>query len=72
MVNLWAAYNRHLAYLISRVSPDRLNNTIRIEGVGPFTLAFVMKDYVEHLKHHLRQIFPDSGITSAFVNVYHV
>ena len=70
MVSLWAAYNRHLAYLISSVSPDQLNNTIRIEGAGPFTLAFVMTDYVEHLKHHVRQIFPDSGITSAFVNVY--
>jgi hypothetical protein len=71
MVSLWAAYNRHLAYLISTVSPDRLNNTIRIEGVGPFTLAFVMSDYVEHLKHHLRQMFPDGRVTSAFVNVYH-
>ena len=71
MVSLWAAYNRHLAYLISNVTPDRLSNTIQIEGVGPFTLGFVMSDYVEHLKHHLRQIFPDSGITSAFVNVYH-
>ena len=48
-----------------------LLNTIQIEGTGPFTLAFVMSDYVEHLEHHLRQIFPDSGITSAFVNVYH-
>ena len=70
MVSLWAAYNRHLAYLISCVSPGQLNNTIRIEGVGPFTFAFVMKDYVEHLKHHLGQIFPERGITSAFVNVY--
>jgi hypothetical protein len=69
MVSLWA--NRHLAYLISNVTPDRLSNTIQIEGVGPFTLGFVMSDYVEHLKHHLRQIFPDSGIKSAFVNVYH-
>ena len=43
----------------------------QIEGAGPFTLAFVMSDYVEHLKHHARQIFPDSGITSSFVNVYH-
>ena len=43
----------------------------QIEGAGPFTLAFVMSDYVEHLKHHVRQIFPDSGITSSFVNVYH-
>lgn len=70
MIELWAAYNRHLAFLIAHVRPEALEHTIRIEGVGPFTLAFVMADYVEHLKHHLRQILPDSGLTTAFVNVY--
>lgn len=44
-----------------------LGNTIRIEGKGPFRLDFVMADYVEH---HLRQILPDAGLTSAFENVY--
>lgn len=70
MVSLWAAYNRHLAYLISTVSADWLNNTIQIDNAGPFTLQFVMADYVEHMKHHLRQIFPDSGISSGFMDVY--
>ena len=36
-----------------------------------WTQGETLQDLVEHLKHHLRQIFPDSGITSAFVNVYH-
>lgn len=63
MVGLWAAYNRHLAHLIANVRPECLNHTIRIDGAEPVTLAFVMSDYVEHLKHHLRQIFPDGGFT---------
>ena len=71
MINLWAAYNRHLAYLIANVKEEYLSNTVNIEGVGPFTLEFVMPDYVEHLKHHLLQIFPDLDLTTKFKNVYH-
>ena len=71
MINLWAVYNRHLAYLIANVKEDYLGNTINIEGVGPFTLEFVMPDYVEHLKHHILQIFPDIDLTTKFKNVYH-
>jgi hypothetical protein len=33
-------------------------------------LGFIMKDYVEHLKHHLKAILPDSGIDSKFENIY--
>ena len=70
MIALWSSYNRHIAYLIENVNSDFLNNTITIEGTGPFTLEFVMPDYVEHLKHHLIQIFPDIELNSKFVNVY--
>ncbi|MFK7821691.1 MAG: DinB family protein [Planctomycetaceae bacterium] len=70
MVTLWAAYNQHIAYIIENVEPQCLANTITIEGAGPFTLEFIMPDYVEHMKHHLRQIFPDVDLENAFVNVY--
>jgi hypothetical protein len=70
MVNLWAAYNHHVAYIIENVEPQHLANTITIEGAGPFTLEFIMPDYVEHMKHHLKQIFPDVDLTNSFVNVY--
>ncbi len=70
MVDLWAAYNRHIAYLIEHVKPDYLAHEIRIEGAGPFTLEFIMPDYVEHMKHHLKQVFPDTDLQPAFANVY--
>ena len=70
MVDLWAAYNRHIAYLIEHMNPDFLAHEIRIEGAGPFTLEFIMPDYVEHMKHHLKQVFPDTDLQNAFVNVY--
>ena len=70
MIVLWSAYNRHIAFLIEHVDPTYLKNTITIEGTGPFTLEFVMPDYVEHLKHHMKQIFPDINLDNRFVNVY--
>ncbi len=59
LILLWESYNRHIAYLIENVDEKFLDNTVTIEGAGPFTLEFIMPDYVEHLKHHVKQIFPD-------------
>ncbi len=70
MIALWASYNRHFAFLIANVDSEHLQHTVTIEGVGPFTLEFIMPDYVEHLKHHLKQIFPDIALDDKFVNVY--
>lgn len=70
LLALWFAYNLHLAHIIEHTAQEVLSNTISIEGVGNFTLEFIMRDYVEHLKHHIRQILPESGIESAFQNVY--
>jgi hypothetical protein len=66
----WQGYNLQIAHIIENVAFQTLTNTISIEGIGPFTLEFIMKDYAEHLKHHLKQIIPDVALTSAFENVY--
>lgn len=63
LVSLWRACNQHLAHVIAHAAPERLANTIRIDGAGPFRLDFVMRDYVEHQKHHLLQILPDAGLS---------
>ncbi len=70
VVQLWAAYNLHLAHVIANVDEAVLQHTITIEGVGPFTLEFIMEDYAEHLKHHLRQILPEANLESSFQNIY--
>ncbi len=70
LVDLWRAVNLHLAHVIAHADPARLGNAITIDGAGPFRLDFVMTDYVEHLKHHLRAILPDAGLASTFRNVY--
>ncbi len=72
IIALWEQFNRHLAHVIQNVVPEKLDNTISVEGSSPFTLGFIMADYVEHLKHHLKQILPDSGFESTFENLYNV
>ncbi len=72
IIALWESYNRHLAHVIRNVPSGKLENTISIEGSQAFTLQFIMADYVEHLKHHLKQILPEGGFSSAFENLYNV
>lgn len=70
VVGLWSFYNYHIAHIIESVDPSVLDNTISISGSQPFTLRFIMTDYAEHLKHHLKQILPKAGLESQFENVY--
>ena len=70
LVLFWASYNRHLAHLIENVAEGLLANEITIEKAGTFTLEFIMKDYVEHLKHHLNQILPEAELEHEFQNIY--
>ena len=68
LVNLWKFYNLHLAHVCRR-APERERLRARREHnlheIGwapvnadePATLEHLMRDYVGHLKNHLRQIF---------------
>jgi hypothetical protein len=68
LIDLWRAYNLHLHHLMSHADSARLNTPctqhsleeIAFKAVPqstPVTLEYLMKDYVDHLKHHLNQIF---------------
>lgn len=70
LIEFWKAYNLHLARIMESVEPRLLANTISIESSGPFTLEFIMKDYIEHLLHHLAQILPGTDLKSDFENAY--
>lgn len=60
LLNLWAAYNRHLARIMDRIPPDKLLTPCRIGAGEPVSLAWLMQDYIHHLDHHLAQLLdPD-------------
>jgi hypothetical protein len=59
LVNLWKVYNEHILFIMQN-TPEK-NLQIKIKAEDPFenadTLFFLMKDYVDHMDHHLKQIF---------------
>ena len=70
LVTLWKTFNIQIARIMEN-SPESVRNALRakhnldklawqpVSSDKPTTLAYFMNDYVGHLKHHLRQIFPD-------------
>lgn len=70
LVELWRAYNLHLAHVMSSTPEETLSRARAAHSLDRIawqlvdadqttTLAYLMRDYVGHLKHHLRQIFRD-------------
>lgn len=67
LVQFWQAYNLHLAHVIANIPPAILTaprsrhtvDKIAWQTVDPgtsTTLAYLIADYIGHLKMHLRQI----------------
>lgn len=67
LVELWKLYNLHLLHLVSRISIESLTKQRRKHNLHeiawqavpveqPVTLEYFIRDYLGHLKHHLRQI----------------
>ena len=62
MVDLWSAYNRHLAHVIGRIPESQMTRECIIGNKPVVTLGWLIEDYVRHLKHHLRQIVDEPGL----------
>ena len=56
LINLWEAYNRHLAHVVQHIPSDRLANECVYKDGTKACLSFLVHDYLLHLKHHLDQI----------------
>ncbi|HUL49519.1 MAG TPA: DinB family protein [Gemmatimonadales bacterium] len=57
LVDVWVALNSHLGYVIARVPTAKLSVRCVIGGGAAVTLEFLIQDYIEHLEHHLQQIW---------------
>ena len=56
LVALWSAYNLHLSRVIECIPKDAESSPCNIGKESPVTLEFVVKDYLRHLLHHLKDI----------------
>lgn len=54
---LWSAYNLHIAHIMNHIHPEKLNLVCKIGNYEPVSLGFLVKDYVDHLAHHLKQLY---------------
>ena len=68
LVQLWKTYNLHLLHVMANVPEGarrklRSEHTLdqiawqRVDAAEPVTLEYFMRDYIGHLKNHLRQVF---------------
>lgn len=55
IISFWESYNKYIYALLKRIPEESWGNLIKM-GDNFYPLEFVIKDYVEHLEHHLKQI----------------
>jgi hypothetical protein len=57
LLQLWSMLNKQIINIISSIPPDKLPYTVIIPSGESKTLEWLAIDYVEHMEHHLKQIF---------------
>lgn len=57
LLQLWSALNKQIAYVISNIPTEKLAYTIITPSGVSQTLEWLAIDYVEHMEHHLKQVF---------------
>lgn len=57
IVELWTVYNRHLLHVLRHIDERKVTNTALFPEYGEKTLRFIIDDYVDHMEHHLKQVF---------------
>ncbi len=61
LVQFWGSLNFHIAQVIIRIPPSAAAVPCVIGTGDPVTLAFIIEDYVRHLRHHLDQVLDPEG-----------
>lgn len=56
LLELWRWYNLHLAFVIRRLPETALSHECTIGADPPVTLAWLVSDYLRHLRHHLADL----------------
>lgn len=59
LVDLWKVYNEHISFIMENTPEKNLQLKCTAEDAfeNADTLFLLMKDYVDHMDHHLKKIF---------------
>jgi len=58
LIGLWKMLNYQVVQIVENISDEALQRTCDTTKTKPqvFTLEFIVNDYVDHMKHHLKAI----------------
>lgn len=56
IINFWLVINNRIKILIEQQTENTLNYEIELDNSKISDFRFLIKDYVDHLEHHLNQI----------------
>jgi hypothetical protein len=56
IIDMWSAINMHISYIMSQQSTESLALEVDTPDAENADLEWLMRDYIEHLNHHLDQI----------------
>jgi DinB superfamily len=70
VIQLWSSYNLHLLHVASAIPEDVLTKPRShhsldqiafnlVDKNDPATLEYLIRDYMDHLRHHLNQVFAE-------------
>ncbi|MFM9277448.1 hypothetical protein [Paenibacillus jiagnxiensis] len=63
IINLWVSLNRSIVRVIASLPRETaLSLTVKLPNGEIKTLEWLIEDYLQHMKHHLKQIFPSRCI----------
>lgn len=62
LLDLWQALNRQIVFVVRNIPPEKLNYPVdpQYENKELKTLGWIIGDYVAHMEHHFKQIFPSA------------
>lgn len=63
VLNLWQSLNRQILQVIQSLKEEDYTKKIILLDQSESTLQWLIEDYVVHMEHHLKQIFPDWAVT---------
>lgn len=63
LLDLWQALNRQIVFVVRNLDEEKLNYAVdpRLNTGELKSLGWIIADYVSHMEHHFKQIFPDQG-----------
>ncbi|MCB0520626.1 MAG: cupin domain-containing protein [Lewinellaceae bacterium] len=62
IVNLWASLNTQIVGVLKNMPAEKISHPIVLPNGEKEKFLYLVQDYLDHLEHHLRQVFPDENI----------